>query len=243
MITKLHINILRNAEFFQFMQSAFVIFDKYGIDRENLNQLYEDMQQCLLDAEIALAYEKKNEKVREKNEADRYRDRLHSKLFNHVKTILYDERDSRYDDAQTVMRVLKNVGNPTQLAENAESAFLTTLGNRLEPYALQIEAIGAKEMLEALMNENKRFIALEIECRTFAAEQTISKPPAMGTVRKYANEVYRRIVDAINGYANLMTKREQYRDIIAEMNVLVAKYDQLLAVRKKSKSGELKIEN
>ena len=236
MITKLHINILRNAEFFQYMQSALVIFDKYGIDSENLNPLYENLRQCLRDAEIALAYEKKNEKVREKNEADRYRDRLHSKLFNHVKTILYDERDSRYDDAQTVMRVLKEVGNPTQMAENAESALLTTLGNRLEPYAVQIGAIGAKQMLEALMDENKRFIALEIECRTITAEQAMTKPPAMGTVRKYANEVYRMIVDAINGYANLMTKKEQYRDIVAEINVLAAKYDHLLAVRKKIKN-------
>jgi len=232
MINKFPIHNLRNAEYFQYMQSALVVLDKFGIDRENLEPLYEDFRQCLRDAEIALAYEKKNEKVREKNEADRYRDRLHSKLFNYVKSILYDERDSRFDNAQTVMRVLKDVGNPTRLAENAESALLVTLKNRLEPYGAQLDAIGARQMAEALDEANRLFIALEIECRELTAAQNINKPPPMGAVRKQADAIYRIVIDAINGYARVTSKKEAYREMITEMNVLVAKYDMLLLTRK-----------
>ena len=57
MITKLNINHLRNAEYFQMMQSAIVIFDKYGIDRENLRTLYEELRQSMSEAELAFAYE------------------------------------------------------------------------------------------------------------------------------------------------------------------------------------------
>jgi len=232
MITKLNINHLRNAEYLQFMQSAVIVFDKYGIDRENLDPLYQELWKSASDAEIALAYEKKNEKVREKNEADRYRDNLHSRLFNYVKSILYDERDSLYDDAQTVMRVLKDAGNPTRLPENAQSAMLATLAKRLETVGEQLEAIGAKRMAEALVEANSRFIALEIECRELAAAQKLAKPPSMGDVRKEANATYRIIVDAINGYARVTAKKTEYREMINEMNVLTAKYDQLLMARK-----------
>jgi hypothetical protein len=241
MINKLNTNNLRNAEHFQFMGSACHIFEKFGIDKENLQPLYDELQQCLRDAETALAYEKTNEMVRAKNEMDTYRDKLHSKLFNYVKSILYDEKDSRFDHAQTVMKILKDVGNPTRLAENAESAMLTTLGNKLQPYAHQIKAIGATQMVEALMEANNQFIELEKQCRQTTASNIMTKPPAMGTVRKQTDAVYRMIVDAINGYARLNTKKQQYAEMIAEMNVLVAKYDLLMLARKRKK--ETKKEN
>ena len=76
--------------------------------------LYDELGGLVKTAEMALSVEKKNEKIRQKNEVDRYRDRLHSKLFNHLKSILYDEKDPRFDDAQQVMRVVKDVGNPTR---------------------------------------------------------------------------------------------------------------------------------
>ena len=229
MINKFVFSNLRNAEHFQFISSAYEIFCKFGVDRPNLDPLYEEIRECLRDEEVALAAEKKNAKVREKNDADRYRDRLHSKLFNYAKFITYDERDERFDDAQTVMRVLKEAGNPTKLAENAESAMLTALGNRLELYRKQMEAIGAQQILDDLMEANRQFIALEIECRGVTA----AKGPSMSEIRKRTDVVYRIIIDTINNYSRMPAKRDEYRDMTTEMNVLVAKYDQLLMTRKR----------
>ena len=109
---------------------------------------------------------------------------------------------------------------------------LSTLANRLETVVAQLEAIGAKQMAEALAEANRRFIALEIECRELAATQKLSKPTSMGTIRKQANATYRIIIDAINGYARICSKKAEYREMITEMNVLAAKYDQLLLARK-----------
>jgi len=110
MIHKFAIQNLRNAEHYQYMISAYGIFVKFDVDRENLGIFYDTLSEHLKTAETALSIEKNNEKVRGKNEMDHYRDRLHSKLFNHLKSILYDEKDARFDNAQQVMRVVKEVG-------------------------------------------------------------------------------------------------------------------------------------
>ena len=198
MITKLDVNNLRNAEYYQFMQSALAIFDKYGIDRANLEPLYEEMRHHLHEAELALAYEKQNEKVRLKNDANRYRNRLHSKLFNYIKSILYDERDGRFDSAQIIMRVLREVGNPTRLDENAESEVFTTLSSRLAPFHNHLYAIGAHQIMESINEANRVFIALEVECQKVVTENNLSKPHSLCAVRKQLDLEYRIILNAIN---------------------------------------------
>ncbi len=231
MINKNNSNNLRNAEHFQFNSSACDIFVKYNIDPENLGPLYIDLANYMKAEELALAIEKGNEKIRGKNEMDSYRDKLHSKLFNYVKSILYDEKDPRFDTAQRVMKVIKEVGNPTRLAENAESAMLTTLGNKLEAHRSEVEAIGAQDAVDALMEANRQFIALEKECREITTTLQTVNSPSVSAIRKQIDTVYRSIVRAINGYADLPSKKEAYKDVVAEMNTLVAKYENLLSGR------------
>ena len=227
---------LRNAEYYQFMVSVFALFTKCDFVRESFEYLYESMGESLKAAETALAAERKNEKVKEKNEADRYRDRLHSKLFNYLKSILYDERDPRYDDAQTVMRTVKEAGNPTRLAENAQSAMMTALGNRLDPYRTQVEAIGAQQIIDEMLEANRRFITVETELREMLAAQKLNETPlSMSAVRKQIDPVYRTIVSGINVFAKKPAKAEECKELIAEMNVLIARYDALLSARKKEK--------
>jgi hypothetical protein len=230
---------LRNAEYFQFMVSARDIFKKFDAASANLSTLYKELDQLLIVAEEALAAERRNEKIREKNEMDRYRDRLHSKLFNYLKYILYDERDPRFDAAQEVMQVVKNVGNPSRLPENVQSATLTTLGNRLEPLRSQLEAIGAQQTVDELMNANRQFIVLERESREVAASQKLSNTPSsMSAVRRLIDPVFRSIVAVLNGYSGVLANDEQYREKVAEMNVLIARYDSLLAARRREKAEQ-----
>jgi chaperonin GroEL (HSP60 family) len=235
MISKFQMKNLRNAEHFQFISSTCDIFTKHSIDAENLGPLYDELSECRNAEEASLAAENGNEKIREKNDMDSYRDKLHSKLFNYLKSILCDEKDARFDDAQRVMKVLKETGNPTQLAENAESAVLTALGNRLATRRDELEATGAREMVDALMEANRQFIALEKECREITAAGQLNRQPSMSAARKQTDPVYRSIVNAINGYAGILSKKDVYKELVAEMNTLVEKYDNLLAGRKGGK--------
>ena len=227
---------LRNVEYYQFMVSAQQIFNKFNIKQDVLGALYDELAALVEQMEQALAFEKRNEKIREKNDMDNYRDRMHRKLFNQLKSILYDDRDPRFDGAQAVMRIVKDVGNPTRLPENVQSAVMTTLGNRLEPLRKEMEAIGVDCIVDEMMNANRQFIALEIEAREITAAFILSDTPVMGNIRKEATPVYRNIVAAISAHARLPHKAAEYREMVTEMNVLVARYDALLAARKRSSS-------
>jgi hypothetical protein len=235
MIKKINLILLLAVEHFKFMSSVCAIFEKLKVANDTVVALLAGLKQYVADAETALAHEKRNAKIREKNEADLVRDRLHSKLFNYLKTILYDPTDERFDDAQTVMKVVKNVGNPNRLPENVQSATLITLGNKLAPVAAQIAAIGAAKMVEDLTAANRRFIEAERDAREETVNLRANKPPTMGELRKQADPAYRAIVDIINAYANVPENRETWKNVMDEMNVLIARYEQTLAARKRSK--------
>ena len=236
MINKFAFINLRNSEYFQYMVSFREVLGKHAVVRDSFGCLYDSLSDGLTLAEAALAVERSNDKVREKNDADRYRDRLHRKLFNFLKSILYDDRDSRFDDAQAIMRVVNETGNPTRLPENAQSAVMTNLGNRLEPLRARLEAIGAQSMVDEMMEANRQFIRIETELRDMLAAQKLDDAPAsMAAARKLINPLYRSIVAAINGYMNVPSKAETCIELVADINVLVARYDALLAARKRER--------
>ena len=227
---------LRNSEYYQFMVSALDVFGKNVVVREQFGCLLDSLSENLIVAELALSAERKSEKVREKNEADRYRDRLHSKLFNYLKSILYDERDPRFEAAQEVMRVVKEAGNPTRLAENAQSAMMTALGNKLAPLSEQLDAINAKQMVDEMMDANRQFIEAEKELREMIASQILNDTPLSVTaVRKQTDPVYRSLVAGVNVFSKTPSKKEACSELITKMNVLIARYDALLAARKREK--------
>jgi hypothetical protein len=234
MINKFSITNLRNAEHFKFMVSAHAVFEKYGVERERLAPLYSELNTYAKAAEAAIAMENKITKIREKNEICIYRDRLNSKLFNYLKSIIYDDRDLRFDSAQRVMAVVKAIGNPSRMSENVESVAFTTLGNKLEPLAQEVEDIGAKQMVNDLMIANQQFIVIERECRELLATQKATKLPPVSELRKQVDPVYRALIDIINGYAAVSSKKDEWQKVIHEMNVLVERYDNLLAARKRT---------
>lgn len=235
-IIKLPISQLRNPEHFQFITDADKIFRKYNLAPQDMSGLYQELSDCRQAEEAAMAIERRNDIIKEKNIGDIYRDKLHSSMFNYIKSIIYDELDPRFDAAQRIMTVMKEVGNPTKLAENAESGMLVTLGNRLEPYRADLETTGAQVHLDKLMNANRHFMELEEECRNVAATQADTKVPSMATVRKQTDPVYRKIVNTFNVFIDLKGI-DEYKDMVNDLNVLVDKYDRLLAQRGSKPKG------
>jgi hypothetical protein len=231
MIKKFQQTQLRNAEHLQFVTDADKIYSKHNSESQLLSGFYDEFHRLGREEERAMAIENNNTKIKEKGIVERYRDKLHSKLFNSVKVILYDENDPLFDAAQRVMTVIKSVGNPRNLPENAESAMLTTLGNKLEPYRTDLDAIGAQIHLEKLSETNVRFIQLETECRDIVSARSQGNVPSMKTVRLQIDTVYRSITDALNVFIKL-NGEERYGPLVADINTLADKYDALLALRK-----------
>jgi hypothetical protein len=237
MIEKFQMMHLRNAEHLQFITDADRIFGKYGAEEQVLAPVYAELSRLRQKEEAAMAFELSNAKVKEKNVTEQHRDRLYSKLFNYVKLILYDETDPLLENAQRVMKVIREAGNPTRLPENAESAMLTTLGNRLEPCRADLEIIGALPHLEKLLETNRQFMQLESECRELTAAGKLAAIPSTSTVRKQTDPVYRQIVDTLNVYIQL-NGDDSYKMLVADLNTLIEKYDALLAARKGRKKEE-----
>jgi hypothetical protein len=140
------------------------------------------------------------------------------------------------------MKVIRETGNPTRLPENAESAMLTTLGNRLEPCRADLEIIGALPHLEKLLEANRQFMQLESECRELTAAGKLAAIPSTTTIRKQVDSAYRRIVDMLSVFIQL-NGDANYKTLIADLNTLIEKYDALLAARKGRKKEEEKEEN
>jgi hypothetical protein len=222
---------LRNAEHLQYVTDADKVFLKYRAENQLLAPVYNRFSVLRQEEEQAMAIERNNAKVKEKNVAEHYRDRLHSKLFNYVKSILYDEADPLYDAAQRIMHVLKETGNPTHLSENAESAMLTTLGNKLAPYRADLETIGAAPHLDKLLEANQEFMRLETECRNIASARLQAGIPSASAIRKQTDSVYRQIVDTLNVCIHL-NGETACAELVADLNTLVDRYDLLISARK-----------
>jgi hypothetical protein len=238
MINKFQMQDLRSAEHMQFSVDADAIFRKHQAESQRLSPFYNEYSRLVKVEEASMAVETGNALVGEKGVAEHYRDKLHSKLFNYVKAILYDDEDPMFDAAQRVMAVIKSVGNPTRLPENAESAVITTLGNKLELYRADLEAIGAQPHVDKLLEANRRFMQLETECRAVIAARSLVAQPPVTTVRKQVDPVYRTIVNTINLAVRLQPDEGAYEELIAEMNTLTGKYDALLAQRKGKKKDD-----
>jgi hypothetical protein len=237
MFHKCNLNNLRNADHYMFIYSACAILRKYNISIEFILKLIERLEALCKEEEEAFTFEKTIAKVREKDEADRYRDNLHRRFFNYVKSILYDKQDPHFDDAQAVMEVLKSVGNPTQLPENVESTLLIALGNKLEACSASVAAIGAKPMLDALLTANRKFMGLEQETREMTFVKKANQQ-SVTAVRKKVDPVYRAIVGIINGLIELPEEKEAFKDLISEMNILIAKYELLILARKNAQADK-----
>jgi hypothetical protein len=237
MIKKFKMMHLRNAEHTQFTVDADSIFGTHRAEEPTLAPAYRDFSSLRQKEETAMAIESGNSKVKEKNVAEHYRDRLHGKLFNSVKAILYDDADPLFDAAQRVMAVIQDTGNPTRVSESAESAMLTALGNKLEPYRGDLEAIGALPHLEKLLETNRQFIQLENECRELVANKKLGNNPSVSTIRKQIDPAYRKIVDTLNVFIRL-NGEDNYKTLIADLNTLTDKYDALLTARKGRKKED-----
>jgi hypothetical protein len=117
------------------------------------------------------------------------------------------------------------------LAENAETAMITTLGNKLEPYRTDMETIGVQVHLDKLLEANTIFAQLETECREIVSARSFANILPVSTVRKQIDPVYHDIINAFNTFIRL-NGEETYQLLVTEVNTLVDKYDTLLAQRK-----------
>jgi hypothetical protein len=234
MIDTILFRTLHNPEYLQYMTALRDILVKYGVVEDSFACLYDQLVENVKTGENALIFERRNVKVAEKNEFDRVRDLHHSRFYSMLKFILMDENDERYEVAQAAMRIVREAGNPRNLPENAQSAVMTALGRNLEHLRERLHETGLQTLVDTMMEANADFIRAEKELRTMKFEQGMDETPrSMTALRRQNDPIYRAIIAVINAYSNVPSKRESCIELIAEINVLVARYNALLLTRRR----------
>ncbi|GHT22877.1 hypothetical protein FACS189430_05310 [Bacteroidia bacterium] len=234
MITNIKVSSLRNNEHLEFINEQAKIFGKYQFD-DTLVQSYLDEWLGLQEEEKrAIAVENGNVLSGQVSQAEQYRDRLHGCLYCYVKSFLYDEQESElYEAAGRVMRIIRQVGNPTQLTDSAETSKLQQLEDELRPYSADLERLDATGRLDKLIAANKRFAELSSTRR----EDNLSRPSGnVKQVRLKIDPLFRSITGAIDFLAKKDAAR--YGSLVTEINAVIADYNKTLANRSSRKKGD-----
>jgi hypothetical protein len=114
---------------------------------------------------------------------------------------------------------------------------MRTLCTRLQPLTEQLHAAGVQTIVEEMLEANRMFEAVEEEHREIIAAQKLDDTPAsMTALRRQIDPIYRSIVAVIDAYSGIPSVRDEYRELVAEVNVLAARYDALLAARRRERT-------
>lgn len=239
MFKKVKLSHLRNAEHLRYLVDFLAILLKYNPDNLALRDLYDELFALKQEEEQAMAVESGNARSKAIADMEYYRDRLHGGLYCYVKSFLYDEEEAEeFEAARRIMRIIQQVGNPTQLAAAAETSMLNTLQEQLKPYAADLDLIGATKRLDKLMAANLRYVEMSAERR----KENLSRPSGnTKAVRLKADTTYRLIIDALEVSGKRKQTKEKFKPVINEINTLTAEYIRLLNNRKtRSKNQEEK---
>lgn len=230
-INKLKSSHLRNKEHVRMIKQAIAELALHNPEDLNIKVLYDELVALSKEEESTLATEQGSTLTAARNAADNRRDRMHSALFHHVKalTFLEDPDDVRmYTAAQRIMRIIKQVGNPWKLADQAETTMIEQLETELKPYAADVDATGTKWLLDRLIAANNTFEELDKQCR----DDKSARPSGnVHAVRKKIDPVYNNIIEVLN--ADISRFRDgRLDDLATGLNAIIKEYTTLLAQRK-----------
>ncbi len=234
-IQKFEHRSLRNKEHLQFIKLVLEALIKHDPNNLNIRGLYDELAQLIQEEEMALSVELGSSITAQREAADNRRDRMHSVLYNYVKSFLFDEEEvAEFESAQRVMRIIRQVGNPWKLADQAETSMIIQLGNELKPYQADLEQIGAQSRLDKLLVANDRFVELDKLCRD---DKTNRPSGNVKSVRVKVNPAYWAIANAINADIDRF-KDDRFNAVATDINSIIKDYSTLLAQRKGRNKGE-----
>jgi len=92
------------------------------------------------------------------------------------------------------------------------------------------------DLMGEILKAAETALAAERELREMLSDRKLSDTPlSIGAVRKQIDPVYRAIVSGINVFAKTSSKAKECKELVAEMNILIARYDTLFSSRKREK--------
>jgi hypothetical protein len=231
---------LRHREHLQFIRKSLNAVIAHDPVTLNLDMLSSQLAVLVQEEETAMSVETGSTLTGLREASDLRRNRSHSALFNYTKTFTYNDDDAKAcGAAQRIMRIIRQVGNPWNVSDQAKTSLITELINELKPYAADIEGIGAKWLVDKLAAANLRYTELD---ERYHKEKSNRPSGNVSAVRQKITPVYNSIIGAINADA-VRYPDGRFNALAAELNTIIKEFNALMAQRKAQSNSEDKEAN
>ena len=167
------------------------------------------------------------------DDADALRDSINSGMNGVVKSALNHYDADVKKAASRVWVVLNSFGNISVLTYNEETVSIRKLNAELTAnYTAEVQLLGLDGWLTELVNKNDEFDALMKLRYTEDSGKTLLR---MRPQRLEVDEAYRKIIKRIDALIEI-NGEDVYKDFVAELNIRVDKYNNIIARREGSNS-------
>lgn len=170
-------------------------------------------------------------------DADHYRDRIDSGLFDTVKGATNHFNPAVKEAADRIQVILDRFGNINRKSYDEQTAAINSLITDLNNgYADDVATLGIGDWLAELQAANNAFVELMKERYSEEAD----KPDYnMKTARAETDPAYRTIINRINALI-IVNGEETYKGFVKDLNQRIDKYNLILAQRegRNAKKGE-----
>lgn len=230
---------MHNGEYVSFMSETDRQIVAAGIDKMGLSGLYPIFNSGLTRVQQTYGVLRSNPLTEAKEKAEHYRDNRYMAFALYVRSAAYDSDPTISASAEKVLKVIDEIGNPTNLSDSKETAELFNLQTNLQPYSAEIKLTGVEVRLTELVTANNDFVRLQNEWYKAGG----SKPSGnMLAVRRQLDPVYRNVVNCINSFV-VINGVADYESFILAHNELIAQYKTIIAQRKTKAKNTAKDNN
>ncbi|MDR1896886.1 MAG: DUF6261 family protein [Prevotellaceae bacterium] len=163
---------------------------------------------------------------------DADRDRAYSAFTSFVKVYVNDNDEIKSEAAERVLDIIRKskqeVGDPIHLGLAKESTALASLLRNLEPFAADIERIGATNRLNRLKEASQAYIDLQFERYI---EKSGKHSGDVKAARVVTDAAYKGVIDRINAQI-LLNGDEGFTAYVKAQNAVIERYKLIVAQRK-----------
>lgn len=229
---------MRNAEHIKFMFDVKGKVDIIGAAILGVQRLYDKWATALINEEKTIEVEQGFAVTAEIQSADKLRDHDHYSLRLFVESEQYGRDPQRKEAAGRIMRIIKQVGNPTDLPLQEETAVIFNLLNQLENnYGADIAAIGLQQKVAYLKESNTAFDKLYNDRTNEAAARASGNTRA---ARQTVDPLYRQLMSGIESLSAINDHVQPWADCIMLINQVIADAKNKLARREGGRKDEEK---
>ena len=237
MIDAIHLAILRNAEYLQFVKDLITIVDKN--DPEALKVVAENnaLKTKISELEALFKTQLSNPITKELEVLDGRRDKCINGILNVVNGYTYHFKESISQAAYALSDNLKLYG--VGIAEQNYQSETTILTNIINDWETKSELVAAVNLLQLADWKNElKTVNLEFSSKYIdrTQEYGTASPENIKSKREQTNAVYYELRDRIGAYGIIEKSNPNFTKVINELNALIAQYNSLLKNRS-SNSG------